>query len=257
MAQQQRILLTGAGGQLGRQLQIDCPENFELLAIPHSELDITDTGSCLKTLSEIRVDWVINAAAYTDVERAESEPEQALRINAEGARNLAQAAHLTDARLLHLSTDFVFDGNVRRPYQPDDMTNPLSSYGRSKLAGELAIREILGNDALIIRTSWLYGPTGRNFLMTIMRLLRERPVLRIVADQTGTPTSVLSLSAAIYAAIKADLQGIHHWSDAGETTWYGFTCAIQQQALQPARQRFLTPVQRQAHQQLAVAMVQP
>ncbi|MBU1107589.1 MAG: dTDP-4-dehydrorhamnose reductase [Candidatus Riflebacteria bacterium] len=232
MAQQRRILLTGSGGQLGCQLQINCPDEFELLARSHSELDITDADSCRKTLQKVRPDWVINAAAYTDVERAETEPEQAMRINAQGARNLAQAALAIGARLLHISTDFVFDGRLRRPYRPADTPNPMSSYGRSKLAGELVIREAFGADALILRTSWLYGPTGRNFLTTIMCLLREQPVLRIVADQIGTPTSVLSLSGAIYAAIKADVRGIYHWSDAGETSWYDFACAIQHEAMQ-------------------------
>ncbi len=133
--------------------------------------------------------------------------------------------------LLHISTDFVFDGKLRRPYRPEDLPNPLSSYGRSKLAGEQAVLSVLGNEALIIRTSWLYGAVGKNFLNTILRLLREKDFLNVVNDQFGSPTSVMSLTSAIYAAIRADVQGLHHWCDEGVISWHGFAKAIQHEAL--------------------------
>lgn len=226
-----KILLVGAGGQLGGELITSCPDGFEILAMAHGQLDITDLVNCRGAVNAVRPDWIINAAAYTNVEKAEDEPEEALRVNGDGPANLAIAAEEAGVRLLHISTDFVFDGTLRRPYQPDDQPNPLSSYGRSKLAGEKAVQKVLGSDALIIRTSWLYSLNGKNFMNTILRLLREQSVLRIVADQAGAPTSTISLAAAIFAALASDCRGLHHWSDGGVTTWHEFACEIQNQAL--------------------------
>lgn len=226
-----KILLTGADGQLGSQLLSSCPDGFEILAMTHWQLDISDQASCRSAVTTFKPDWIINAAAYTNVEKAEDEPELALRVNSDGPTNLAIAAEEAGARLLHISTDFVFDGTIRRPYRPDDQTNPLSSYGRSKLAGENAVQNTLGSDALIIRTAWLYSANGKNFMNTVLRLLREQPMLRIVADQSGTPTSAMSLASAVFGAIISDCRGLYHWSDDGVATWYEFASEIQRQAL--------------------------
>lgn len=226
-----KILLTGADGQLGRELIRRCPEGCFLTPMSRSALDITDSAACTRALRDCSPDWVINAAAYTNVEQAEDEAETAMRVNGDGPFHLANAVRKSGARLLHISTDFVFDGKLRRPYRPDDLTNPLSSYGRSKLAGEQAVLSVLGHDALIIRTSWLYSAVGKNFLNTILRLLREKDSLNVVNDQFGSPTSVMSLVSAIYASVKADVKGLHHWCDEGIVSWHGFARAIQHEAL--------------------------
>lgn len=227
-----KILLTGANGQLGQELIRSCPEHVELIAMPRSSLDIVDSAACLRVMAELRPDWVINSAAYTNVEKAEDEPELAMRINGDGPFNLANAARKTGARLCHVSTDFVFDGKLRRPYRPDDPTKPLSSYGRSKLAGETGVMSVLGNDALVIRTSWLYSAGGKNFVTTMLRLLQEKEYLNVVNDQFGSPTCVMSLTSTIFAAINAQVGGLHHWCDDGVISWHTFAKAIQQQALE-------------------------
>lgn len=225
-----RILLTGSHGQLGCAMIAGCPTGFEIIPAGHDQLDITDRQSCMQHVVRVKPDWIVNAAAYTNVEKAEDEPDLAMRVNRDGPANLAAAASECGARLVHISTDFVFDGQLRRPYRPDDATAPLSSYGRSKLAGEMAVLESGAADSLVIRTSWLYNADGKNFVNTILRLLREQPMLRIVGDQTGTPTSAVTLAEAVFAAIRSRAAGLHHWTDAGQTTWHGFACEIQRQA---------------------------
>jgi dTDP-4-dehydrorhamnose reductase len=225
-------MLTGAGGQLGQELLRVCPADYLLRALSHGELDIADSSACERMVAEVKPDLIINAAAYTNVEKAEDDAETAMQVNASGPFNLANAARKASVKLLHISTDFVFDGKKRSPYKPDDSTAPLNSYGKSKLAGEQAILSVLGHQALIIRTSWLYGPAGKNFLTTILRLLRQKDELSVVNDQFGSPTSVISLAPAIFAAVKAGLTGVHHWCDGGVTSWHGFARAIQHQALE-------------------------
>jgi len=223
-----RILLAGAGGQVGIALQQQMPGAVKLLALDRKGLDITDTKAVAEVVKSFRPDWIINAAAYTAVDKAESEPEAAFAINREGAANLARAAELVKARMVHISTDYVFDGRQARPYKPDDPVNPLNVYGESKLAGESAIREVLGDNLLIIRTAWVYAAHGKNFLTTMLRLMREQDELRVVEDQIGTPTSAVSLASVILMSVSSNLTGIHHCTDAGVASWYDFAIAIRE-----------------------------
>jgi dTDP-4-dehydrorhamnose reductase len=171
---------------------------------------------------------IINAAAYTAVDKAESEPELAGAINAQGPRHLAQAAlAIPGCRLVHISTDYVFDGRGSGAYKTSDPTNPLSIYGRTKLGGEAAVLETLRERAVILRTAWVYAPQGKNFLLTMLRLMRERGAVRVVADQHGTPTTADSIAGALWAIAKRpDTHRILHWTDAGKATWYDFAVAI-------------------------------
>lgn len=221
-----RILLAGAGGQVGVALQQVMPEGVKLLALDRNALDITDRKAVAEAVNRIKPDWVINAAAYTAVDKAESEPELAFAINRDGAKHLAQAAADINARMVQISTDYVFDGEQARPYAPGDPVNPINVYGESKLAGEVVTREALGDRALILRTAWVYAPHGHNFLLTMLRFMRERDELRIVEDQVGTPTSAHSLANAIVAAMARNVTGTQHWTDAGAASWYDFACAI-------------------------------
>ena len=248
-----RILLTGSSGQLGRALRASLPamlagEPVELIATarqPEPEkgvvgLDLADPDACYSAVIAHQPDWVLNAGAYTAVDRAESEPELAMAINAGAPRAFAEAlAQSSDcSRQLHISTDFVFSGKQSHPYRPEDPRNPMSAYGTSKAAGEQAVADVLGTAnhaglsgrATILRTSWVYGPVGRNFLLTMLRLHRQKAStgepLRVVADQVGCPTSTAELARACWAAVERRTNGILHWSDAGVASWYDFAVAI-------------------------------
>lgn len=223
-----RILLTGAGGQLGREVQAVADARFALLPLDRDGLDITDSAAVDAVVGSFRPHWIVNAAAYTAVDQAESDPDGAFAINRDGPANLARAAKSAGARMVQVSTDYVFGGDLARPYRPDDVTGPVNVYGRSKLAGETAVREILGEEALVLRTSWVYAGHGRNFLLTMLRLLRERSELRVVEDQVGTPTSAVSLAGAVLAAVAGGIVGTHHWTDAGVASWYDFALAIRE-----------------------------
>ena len=225
-----RVLITGTGGQLGGELLRAAPADVILAAPNRMDLDITDAAAVRHFCAEFRPDWIINAAGYTAVDRAESEPQQAYEANAGAVRNLAQAVDAHDARLLQISTDFVFDGAQGRPYRPDDIPNPLNAYAASKLEGERIASELLGSRALIVRTSWMYAAGGHNFVRTMLRLMQERDSLGVVADQVGTPTSARGLAEALWALLLADEAGIHHWSDAGVASWYDFALAIRDEA---------------------------
>lgn len=222
-----KVVLTGARGQLGRALQASVPADVELVAHGGDTLDITDAQRIAAVLTAERPDWVINAAAYTAVDRAESEPGAAEVVNAAGPGLLARAVAEAGARLAHLSTDFVFDGRASTPYAPGAATGPLGVYGRTKLAGEAAA----GSKALIVRTAWVYAPTGANFVRTMLRLMAERPEVRVVADQIGTPTYAPGLACALWRMVGQGLAGIHHWTDSGVASWYDFAVAIQEEAL--------------------------
>ena len=222
-----KILLTGAAGQLGWELQRRIPVNVRLTPMTRVELDVGDANQVQKAVRAIDPDWIINASAYTAVDRAESEPEAAFRVNEQGARNLAQAAADNGARLLHVSTDFVFDGEAGAPRRPDDPASPLGVYGESKWRGEQAIRELLGDDALIIRTAWVYSAHGHNFVKTMLRLMNERDEINVVEDQIGTPTWAAELARVVFLAVARDLRGVYHWTDAGVASWYDFAVAIQ------------------------------
>jgi dTDP-4-dehydrorhamnose reductase len=174
---------------------------------------------------------LFHAAAYTAVDAAETEPERAQAVNALGTAHVASAARRVSARLIHVSTDFVFDGTRGRPYTPDDRPQPLGAYGRSKLAGEREAVRLTDGAALVVRTAWVYAARGRNFVLTMLRLMRERDEVGVVADQVGTPTWAHSLARAMWAAAQVELTGVHHWTDAGVASWYDFAVAIQEEAL--------------------------
>jgi len=226
----QRVVVVGAGGQLGRELLRTAGPQTQCHSLDRAQLDIGDPVAVAATLASLQPQLVINAAAYTGVDTAESEPAAAFRVNAEGPRNIARWCAQQSVRLLHVSTDFVFSGESSRPYTPDAATGPLGEYGRSKLAGENAVREELPT-ALILRTAWVYSRFGNNFVKTMLRLMSERTSLSVVADQTGTPTWARGLAEALWAAAqRPQLCGIYHWTDAGVCSWYDFAVAIAEEA---------------------------
>jgi len=238
-----RVLLTGPGGQLGQALAASLPASVQLLALGRDQLDLADAAACRAAVLTHRPDWVLNAGAYTAVDRAESEPERAWAVNAAAPGALAGAlGELGHGRLLQLSTDFVFNGEQGAPYRPEQPPTPLGVYGASKAAGEQAALAALGGGAHVLRTSWVYGPVGRNFCLTMLRLHQQRAAagepLAVVADQVGCPTATTGahgLAAACWrliakvegAAAAADtLPSILHWSDAGAASWFDFALAI-------------------------------
>ena len=226
-----RVLLTGAAGQLGWELQRTVPQGVALVAVDRAGLDITNPETVMTVVAEEQPQAIINAAAYTAVDRAEAEPERARLVNTQGAVNLAEAARANNAFLVQLSTDFVFDGTSFRPYGPEAMPAPLGVYGTTKLAGEEAVRQRLDERCAIVRTAWLYSSYGRNFVKTMLRLMAERDEVRVVADQVGTPTWAWGLAAAVWQLARRNLPGTHHWTDAGVASWYDFAVAIQEEAV--------------------------
>ena len=224
------VLLLGPSGQLGSALQATKPHNVELITRGRSEIDLVNTSAVEALVSEISADLIINAAAYTAVDKAEEEEELAVRINVDGVAAIASAAEKRGARLMHISTDYVFDGMKASPYQPDDAPAPLGVYGRTKLQGEKeALRRC--QNSLIIRTAWLYGEQGGNFVKTMLRLMAAYPQVRVVTDQIGTPTYARSLAQALWALADIDRRGILHYTDSGVASWYDFACAIQEEAI--------------------------
>lgn len=233
-----KALVTGANGQLGsdlvpalRRVGLDC-EGFG-----SAQLDITDAGAVSGAISTLRPSVVVNCAAYTKVDLAQSQTERAFAINRDGAKNLAESAKDAGATLIHISTDFVFDGSKPMPYNERDPVNPLGVYGASKLAGEDEVRRATDRH-VIIRTSWLYGATGANFVKTILRLAKERDEIRVVFDQVGTPTCTLDLSGAIVDILRRlgdsgndpALWGTYHYSNEGVASWYDFAVAVVEEA---------------------------
>jgi dTDP-4-dehydrorhamnose reductase len=228
-----KVLITGAGGQVGRMLLETRPPEVEAIACTHADLDIGAQEAVRECAGRHRPAVIINAAAYTAVDKAESEPEAAQRINAQGPGHLAWAARELGARLLHISTDFVFDGAASVPYGPDSATNPLSVYGRSKRDGERAVLAALPEHATIVRTAWVYAATGANFVRTMLRVMRANRAVRVVADQVGTPTAARFLAQTLWhIAGNAQIRGIHHWTDAGVASWYDFAVAIAEEGAQ-------------------------
>lgn len=223
-----RVLVTGGGGQVALALVRQCPADVEVVALDRGKLDIVDEAAVMATLMALRPNAVINCAAYTAVDRAEDEPAKARAINEIGVGHLAAACAQAECRLIHLSTDFVFDGLASIPYRPDALTAPISTYGRTKRDGEL--RALAIDDALIVRTSWVYGADGTNFIKTMLHLLAEREQVSVVADQVGSPTHVRSLADAIWNLLAAGATGIHHHTDAGVCSWYDFACVIAEEA---------------------------
>ena len=226
-----KVLITGAAGQLGRALLKSAPATAEIKAAD-AELDIRDPAALQKAVRDCAPAAIVNAAAYTAVDRAESERELAFAVNAAGVENLARAAQECGARLLHISTDFVFDGRKSSPYLPSDEMRPLNVYGASKAEGEQRLRALAGDTPVIIRTGWLYAADGQNFVNTMLRLMRNKQSLEVIADQVGTPTWAGSLAQVIWHVVQhPKITGTHHWSDAGVASWYDFAVAIQEEAL--------------------------
>ena len=220
----------GAAGQVGRALLHSVPPGADVLGLTHEQLDISDALAVHRTVAAYPPELLINAAAYTAVDRAEAEPEpeREAAINAEGARHLAEAVHgIAGSRLIQISTDYVFDGRSAVPYAPDDAPNPINVYGRTKFEGERAALAVLGSRAVVLRTAWGYASQEKNFLLTMLRLMRERSAVRVIADQRGSPTCAVSIARAIWRIAEiAQVRGVLHWTDAGTASWYDFACAI-------------------------------
>ena len=230
-----RVLILGAGGQLGRELERSFAGFGNMAAVGRETADLARGKELRALVRRVEPDFILNAAAYTAVDRAESEPELAYAVNADAPRILAEEALAHDALMVHYSTDYVFDGSKPEPWTETDPPKPLNVYGASKLAGESAIQNT-GARALIFRTSWVYGPRGRNFLFTMLRLARERDRLAIVDDQVGAPTTSMELARATRAILDgvvngaygapSEWTGLYHMSCAGAVTWFGFAQAI-------------------------------
>jgi dTDP-4-dehydrorhamnose reductase len=242
-----RILLTGKNGQLGWELSRALAPLGEIVAFGRPDLDLTVPDRIASAVGAARPDVIVNAAAYTAVDRAESEPDAALAINAVAPGILAREAGRAGALLVHYSTDYVFDGTKSAPYSEDDPTNPLNVYGRSKLAGEKAIGAV-GVPHLILRTSWIYAARGKNFLLTMRRLLQEKGAVRVVSDQIGAPTSAGALADATAELLSRHepselgrMSGVYHATACGSTSWYGFATEIARLE-QPGAQRPLSVV---------------
>ena len=222
-----KVLITGAGGQVGRMLLDTRPGTCHAIACTHADLDIGSGTAVSDFVASHRPDVIINAAAYTAVDKAESEPDAAQRINADGPAHLAEAARECGCRLIHISTDFVFDGAASVPYRPDSATLPLGVYGRSKRDGERAVLDTLAEHSTVVRTAWVYASIGANFVRTMLRIMRANGTVRVVADQVGTPTAARSLAEVLWQiAGNPGIRGIHHWTDAGVASWYDFAVAI-------------------------------
>ncbi len=224
-----KILVTGAHGQLGTELNFlsSLLENHSFVFVDRNDLDITDVDSVNNFFSKEKYPAVVNCAAYTAVDKAETEKETAFKVNANGAGNLAAACKQVNAKFIHFSTDFIFDGTNSVPYKEEDKSNPLSVYGGSKLAGEE--RVLLNNpDTILIRTSWVYSSFGNNFVKTILKLCKEREQLNVIYDQIGTPTYARDLAAVVLKIVGSEewKPGIYNYSNEGVASWYDFAIAI-------------------------------
>jgi dTDP-4-dehydrorhamnose reductase len=220
-----KVLVVGALGMLGHDLLKVFAKGYEVIGVDKEEVDITRQGATLKIIKEIVPQVVINAAGYTDVDGCEKKMRKAFAVNGEGAKNLAKGCRETGAKLVYVSTDYIFDGEKKTPYREDDPPNPLNIYGESKLMGERYLEELL-DDFLIIRTQWLYGQHGRNFVETILALTRERDKIEVVHDQKGAPTYTADLSKAIATLVRKNLKGTFHVSNKGSCSWYDFALEI-------------------------------
>ncbi|QHW31539.1 dTDP-4-dehydrorhamnose reductase [Paenibacillus rhizovicinus] len=229
-----RLLVTGANGQLGQELVHLSNDRVHIVGFGRDQLDITDLARCREVLGEVKPDGVVHAAAYTAVDKAESEPEKAYRVNALGTRNLAIAAEELGIKLLYVSTDYVFDGRGTAPYDEYDNTNPQSVYGKSKRAGEVLLQS-LSSRWFIVRTSWVYGKYGNNFVKTMLKLAGERDSLTVVADQIGSPTFTRDLGAFLIDLMQTEKYGVYHASNTGTCSWYEFAQAIFEESGMPVR----------------------
>lgn len=227
-----RVLLAGANGQLGRALQASCPTDCRFVARGRDALDITDAAALAALLEDGAFHAVINAAAYTNVEAAERTPADAFRINSAAVALLAEACAGRGVHLVHVSTDFVFDGAKTTPYTVQDAPRPLNVYGASKLEGEQHVLRLLPDDACVVRTSWLHGAHGANFVTKVLQRMKTADTLRVVTDEVGSPTAVGSLAPALWQCALQRIKGLQHWSDAGAVTRYEFAGEIARQAHQ-------------------------
>jgi len=225
MEERGRVLIVGAHGMLGQDLVKVLERSFEVVALGRDELDISLYNNVKKVLKEVSPQVVINAAGYTDVDACERKSRLAFAVNGEGAKNLARATSVLKAKLVYISTDYVFDGKKETPYSEEDQPNPLNVYGESKLMGERYVQKF-ADDYLIVRTQWLFGPGGRNFVDTILDLSQDRERIEVVDDQVGSPTYTLDLSRAILTLLQKDLWGVFHVSNSGSCSWYEFAKEI-------------------------------
>lgn len=230
------VLIIGKNGQVAWELQQTCPSHIAAHAYGRNEINITDPQSIEQVITKINPAVIINASAYTAVDKAESEQDEAYLINATAVELLAKAATKHSIRLLHISTDFVFDGAKNTPYTVDDKTNPINVYGASKLAGEQAIKAYCPVNSAIVRTSWVYSSHGNNFVKTMLRLMAEKERLSVVSDQIGCPTNAKGLAKYLWQlAERETLDPIYHYSDLGVASWYDFAIAIQDIAFEQGK----------------------
>jgi dTDP-4-dehydrorhamnose reductase len=224
-------LVLGGGGQVAGAVVAAAPARHQVIACSRGDVDIGDAAAVAGVLAETGAEWLINAAAYTAVDMAEDHQAQAIAVNDTAVGVVAAAAAAAGCRVLQLSTDFVFDGQSNRAYLPNDPTNPLSVYGVSKLGGERRILNGAG-DGIVLRTAWVYAAAGKNFVLTMLRLMREKEQVSVVCDQIGTPSWAAGIAGAIWGLIEAQAPGgIYHWTDLGVASWYDFAVAIQDEAL--------------------------
>ncbi len=227
-----KVLLIGAKGQVGQELQVTLPQLGEVISIGREELDLTNSEKIGQLIREIHPNYLVNASAYTAVDKAETEPDLAYSINATAPKIMAEAAEKIKAKFLHISTDYVFDGRKNTPYLETDLTNPLGVYGQSKLRGEEEIKTV-NSQAIILRTAWVYGSYGKsNFVKTMLRLGKEREELKVVVDQVGSPTWAKDIAAAItQLLINVDNPtGIYNFTNSGIASWFDLTKAIFEEA---------------------------
>jgi len=245
-----KILVTGANGQLGREVAWQGAEH-ELILTDYDTLDITDSKAVAIFMRDVKPDAVVHCAAYTYVDGAEADFDSAFRVNVVGSQNIATACLQTGAKMVYISTDYVFDGQSQRPYREFDQTNPQSVYGITKLQGEQIVKEIVGRH-YIVRTAWLYGE-GNNFVRTMLKLAESNDTLRVVQDQIGTPTSTVDLTNAIFRLLVSDAYGTYHGTCQGQCSWYDFACEIFRQSgknikvIPVTTNEFLRPARRPAH----------
>ncbi len=229
-----RVFITGgSSGQLYCEMLRSCPAGVEIIDQGEQRLDITDEALVKQLIKESNPQYIINAAAYTAVDKAEEEHNitAAYAVNEQGVVNLAQAACACNARLIHVSTDFVFGHTPATPISPDAPKDPVSVYGKSKLAGERRLQEIMPHASLIVRTAWVYSSFGNNFVKTMLRLMSERDELGVIADQIGSPTSAKGLATALWRALDKKGTGVMHWTGAGVASWYDFAQAIMEEGV--------------------------
>ncbi len=225
-----KVLVTGAKGQLGTDLMNELEKRgIESIGVDVQEMDITDREACMRVISESKADAVIHCAAYTAVDAAEDNVDLCRKINGEGTRNVALACQATGAKMMYISTDYVFDGQGTRPWEPDDNRSPLNVYGQTKYEGELAVEELV-EKFFTVRIAWVFGVAGKNFIKTMLRLGKERGAVSVVDDQVGSPTYTYDLARLLVDMIQTDYYGCYHATNEGLCSWYEFACEIFRQA---------------------------